>query len=277
VSSPREPYDSRDIEELAATDALLDRIGARDPSPGDLDDPVVAALALMAAEIDLDAVPVEVTRAALAAARPDLLTPPATPPHPDEPGLVLDLRDGAGQNGPAALPVRRDAVESDAVESDAEPEPWRRPRGRPRRPDAGPSAMAPPRSLPRMHATGPAGTRPGEKRERRLRPMTVLVVAIAAIVLGSGVSAVLTGGRSVNPLNGIQQVVEEITHGRTTEQAAAFRKAEDEVSQARAAAKAGDRAEAERLLDGVSLQGLTSDDRKQIAREISDVRSLLRR
>ena len=40
-----------------------------------------------------------------------------------------------------------------------------------------------------------------------MRPMVAVAVAVVAIVLGSGVSAALTGGRSVNPLDGIQQVV----------------------------------------------------------------------
>ncbi len=88
MRSSDDPFDARPTPEVLATDALLDRVGARAPTPDDLDDPLVAALALMAAEIDLDAVPVETTRAALARAVPDLDVPPATrqarPPLHDE-------------------------------------------------------------------------------------------------------------------------------------------------------------------------------------------------
>ena len=72
-----DPFDARPTAELLATDALLDRVGARAPTPDDLDDPLIAALALMAAEIDLDAVPVEETRAGVARAVPELASPAA--------------------------------------------------------------------------------------------------------------------------------------------------------------------------------------------------------
>jgi hypothetical protein len=265
MTPPREPYDSRDIDELAATDALLDRLGARAPSADDLDDPLIAALALLAAEVDLDAVPLDVTRAALESAGTDLDVPPAPiAGHDRHTGLVLGPRNVADDE-PVAGPVRAHSAPPDA-------DLLRKPRRRVRRPEPGPTAVAPPRSLPRTPSRGPQGTRPGEKRERRMRPVTVLVVAIAAIVLGSGVSAALTGGRTLNPLSGIQQVVEEITHGRTAEQAQAYQKAQDLLKQADAAAKGGDKALARELIGQIKLDALSPDDAKRVGAQIEAIR-----
>lgn len=50
---------------LHDVDAALDRLGGRDPDAADLDDPVVALLAEFAADVDLDAPSVDVTRNAL--------------------------------------------------------------------------------------------------------------------------------------------------------------------------------------------------------------------
>ena len=89
-----DPFDARPTAELLATDALLDRIGARAPTPDDLDDPLVAALALMAAEIDLEAVPVERTRAAVSDVLPEGGDAAVRAPRSDGPaGVVIDLRD----------------------------------------------------------------------------------------------------------------------------------------------------------------------------------------
>ena len=241
--TPQEPFDARDIEEIAGVDALFDRLGARAPSPDDLDDPVVAALALMAAEIDLDAVPVDTTRAALASARPDVDLP-GPYAHDERTGMVIDLRQARRGDDPfedesdgdvfGSDATHTDSLDAERLDADVEPpaavgppdalvnayEP-RRPVRAERRPEPGTTAMAPPRSLPRSRSTRPGPGHPGEGR-RRLRPVTVVVIAIAAIVLGSGVSAALTGGRSVNPLTGIQQAVSVLTGNRTTEQKQAY-------------------------------------------------------
>ncbi|MGZ4603495.1 MAG: hypothetical protein ACXV0U_07830, partial [Kineosporiaceae bacterium] len=104
MTTPHDPFEAGQREALRSTDALLDRLGARTPTPGDLDDPVVAALALMAAEIDLDAVAVDATRVAAERAFPDVtpgigrtLSAPAAPaPGGAGSGLVIDLRDYPG-------------------------------------------------------------------------------------------------------------------------------------------------------------------------------------
>jgi hypothetical protein len=261
-----DPFDARPTSELLATDALLDRLGARAPTPDDLDDPLMAALALMAAEIDLDAVPVERTRAALTRALPDLApVAPETeaPPHDEQTGLVLDLRDGAPVPRPES--AGRGAGARDARGS-------RRP---PRRRDPAPApstAMAPPRSLARVPsshgARGPQG-----RRERRLRPMVAVAVALTAIVAGSGMSAALTGGRTVNPFTGVQLVVAELT--RTPEQADAWAKANKAVDQAATHVKAKryDEARAS-LAEAVTLaRKLSGKDREHVERRIASVRA----
>jgi len=265
-----DPFDTRPPAELLATDALLDRIGARAPTPDDLDDPLIAALALMAAEIDLDAVPLEKTQAGLARAVPEVAPPAGTPARAngESTGQVIDLRDSAARRGPQRDEVRR---------------PQRAPRDPERQPErAGPPvAMAPPRSLPRMPppAHGPAGSRaPRGRRERTMRPMVAVAVAVAAIVLGSGASAALTGGRSVNPLDGIQQVVAQLTHGRTQDQLAAYEDVTRRLDAAQKAADAGEydtaRAELAKVTKPV-LRRLTDEDRAAAQKRIAEVEKVL--
>jgi hypothetical protein len=281
MSPGKEPIDTHGIEELAATDALLDRVGARLPSAADLDDPLVAALALMAAEIDLDAVPLDETRSALAAAAPDVgMRPGAPQTHDEGTGLVIDLRGAGGVPDPGPAQVR----EHSAVGGDV---PLRRPSGRGRRPEPGPTAMAPPRSLSRRPSTRPGEGRPGqagragrpsgpgqpgERRERKLRPMTAVAVAIAAIVLGSGVSAALTGGRSVNPLTGIQQVVSVITGHRTQAQLAAYQAAQRQLAAAGKEVAAGHVEKAQALLDAIDTTDLRPEDARIVHERIDALR-----
>jgi hypothetical protein len=260
-----DPYEAGQREALQATDALLDRVGARVPTPEDLDDPLVAALALMAAEIDLDAVPVEVTRAAVERDLGDLrlAAPQTQTDHPDavvdeRTGLVLDLRDV-----PASTPERE----------------ARRPRrGSPRSAAPAPAAIAPPRSLPR--AGSRPGGRPDRRRPRRLNPAAAFVAVIAALLLGTGVSAVVTGGRSVNPLTGLQQVVAQLTGGRTAEQQDLYAKADRDLKQAQVALDRGDRAGARgwlRQYDELKLGALTVEDQKALATRRTSIQRQLDR
>lgn len=247
-----DPFEAGQREALRSTDALLDRIGSRAPTPEDLDDPLVAALALMAAEIDLDAVPVEAVRAAVdhdladlhpgdalrAGGQPDALVDERT-------GLVLDLRDVPASAGDAAARERLQRRLSAGAAGErpaASGSGLRRPRRGVRRdrPSAS-AAIAPPRSLP---PSRPAGATPAARRDRRLTPATAFVAVIAALILGTGVSAAVTGGRSVNPLTGLQQVVAELTGGRTAEQSDLFEKAQADLDAASGAVDRGDRVEA---------------------------------
>ncbi len=115
--------DVADLRVLAETDTLLDRLGGRRPSVEDLDDLAIAALALLAAEVDLP----EVSRDAL---RRELVERGVWPPVPvagsaDLPETqVLDARSpgesagpavpgtgGTGEGGPERSPGRDRAVD----------------------------------------------------------------------------------------------------------------------------------------------------------------------
>jgi len=148
--------------------------------------------------------------------------------------------------------------------SDPDPAALRRPRRPLSHPPAAPprGAIAPPRSLPRGGSR--PGARPEGRRPRRLNPAAAFVAVIAALVLGTGVSAIVTGGRSVNPLTGLQQVVAQLTGGRTAEQQDLYAKAEADLKQAQAALDRGDRSAARGLMkqfDALKLAILTSEDR----------------
>lgn len=256
-----DPYEAGQREALRATDALLDRIGSRVPTPEDLDDPLVAALALMAAEIDLDAVPVEVTRASVEGGLADLRLAGPQPQsgHPDavvdeRTGLVLDLRNVPASSGDADAGTARRRLARKAAG--------------PRRPRPGttaPAAIAPPRSLPRSSSR--PGGRTEERRRRRLTPAAAFVAVIAALGLSIGVSAAVTG--SANPVTGLQQVVAHLTGGRTTEQQELYAKAEHDLKQAQAALDARDGAAARSWLkqyDALRKDVLTSEDQTALTK-----------
>jgi hypothetical protein len=102
--------------------------------------------------------------------------------------------------------------------------------------------------------------------------MTAVAVAIAAIVLGSGVSAAVTGGRSVNPLTGIQQVMSVITGNRTDAQQAAYQAALRQLTLAAKAVEAGQSAKAVALLDGIDTDSLAPQDAERVKARIAALR-----
>jgi hypothetical protein len=105
--------------------------------------------------------------------------------------------------------------------------------------------------------------------------MVAVAVAVTAIVLGSGVSAAVTGGRSVNPLDGIQQVVAQLTGGRTEEQAAALDEANRHLAAAKAAVERDDKQAANAELQKITnplLLRLTDEDRARVKAQLSQLR-----
>lgn len=284
--SSEDPFEAGQREALRSTDALLDRIGARAPAPEDLDDRVVAALALMAAQIDLDAVPVESTKAALERILPELRTHSSATRWSSQPGtsevgsnddehLALNLRDLdrdaelVGVSG--AYRARVTAGPSWLAEEDS----VRGLRRHGRRPEHAAVALAPPRSLPWVASPpgrpGRAGVRPDGRPASRLRPLTAVVVAVAAVVLGSGVSATMTGGRSVNPLTGVQQVVDELTNGRSPEQQDLYDVDLEHLAAAQARMEEGDRPQAVRELNRITTVGLSSEDAGRILAKVKQI------
>ena len=266
MSYGSDPYEAGQREALRATDALLDRIGSRVPTPEDLDDPLVAALALMAAEIDLDAVPVEVTRAAV---------------ERDLAGLRLagpQVRSATGRrrrraHRPRARPPRRAGLHGEhrvapapGGETPAPGPPAARPlpsprRGRCRVRAAGPGARS---RGPASAAPEPRGSvRRGDRGARA----------------GLGVSAAVTGGRSVNPLTGLQQVVAQLTGGRTAEQQDLYARANHELDQAQAALDQGDRAAARNWVkqyDALKRTVLTDEDKNALEKRRASIQAATR-
>jgi hypothetical protein len=155
----------------------------------------------------------------------------------------------------------------------------RGPRRPGRRPEHAAVAMAPPRSLPRVAARpghpGRPGTRPEGRAPRRLRPLTAVVAVVAAIILGSGVTAAVTGGHSVNPLTGLQQVMAELSNGRTVDQQALYVADLQRIDAARSSAQQGNRPEAIRQLNGVATADLSPEDRDHILAQVKQVLGLL--
>jgi len=92
----RTPDDAFTAGAVRASDELLDRLGRRRPTTGDLDDPVAASLALFAGEVDLDvAGPGPLRRVLMAEG---LWPPVLTVGEPGEPGT------GPCRKGPADSP-----------------------------------------------------------------------------------------------------------------------------------------------------------------------------
>ena len=89
-------------------------------------------------------------------------------------------------------------------------------------------------------------------------------------------SAALTGGRSVNPLTGIQQAVSVLTGNRTTEQKQAYDAAQRQLGKARAAVKARQKAEALSILAAIDLGALAPDDAKTVKQQIDEVKASAR-
>jgi hypothetical protein len=110
-----------------------------------------------------------------------------------------------------------------------------------------------------------------------MRPLLAVAVAVTAIVLGSGVSAAITGGRSVNPLDGVQQVVAELRGGRTAEQQKAYDEVKRHLDAAQKAADDGDRPAARAELGKVDplLPQLTDKDKAWARGRVAAVRKSL--
>ena len=109
--------------------------------------------------------------------------------------------------------------------------------------------------------------------------MVALAVAASAMVLGSGVSAALTHGRSVNPLDGIEVVVAQLSGGRTPDQAAARKDASEALERADRYARKGQNDEARAELAQVEklVPKLSDDDRKAVRQRAADVKGRIGR
>jgi hypothetical protein len=172
-----------DIVALADTDLLLDRLGERAPFTDDLDDPILAALAVLAADVDLDEVAAQRTRRKL---QQHGLWPPPLDATVVSSGRTIELPDV----GPSPF------------------EELISPRSGTRAPVSGAQGSASQERRSPIHRSA-ALTEPGLIVGIRLVP--ALAAAGAAIVLSMGAAAALTNGRSVNPAAAFATMVEHIT------------------------------------------------------------------
>ncbi len=170
-----------DIVALAETDLLLDRLGDRSPYPDDLDDPLFAALAVLAADVDLDEVSPQRTRRTLAEHG---LWPPQMDTGSVSAGRLIELTP-VGPNGIGAT---------------VSPPGWT--------PESRAQALAAEARAAQLRRLS-AFADPGRTVGIRLVP--ALAAAGAALVLSMGAAAALTSGQSVNPAKVIESVVQQFT------------------------------------------------------------------
>lgn len=206
-----------DVALLVETDELLDRLAARAPRGVDLDDPVLASLAVLAGDVDLDPAPFEPTRRVARGY-----------------GLRVEDHPGLTRLGPVALEPPTQPLSILAQEVEARPAsgvpatlgPRRAARAREQAHDGRRTAGFPPVRVPEQPSraagrvwqsaeTGPAGSRRRAWRHPRttIRTVPALAAAGAALVLSMSAAAALTSGESVNPATALAQVVRQISGG----------------------------------------------------------------
>ncbi len=177
-------------DDLGRLDLVFDRLAARRPSLDDVDDPVLADLAVLAADVDLDPVDPTVTRRTL-----------------QELGIWPTVQ---GVPGPRPRPARAPRREPART-----PDPFPVPTGelRPVPPLSGPSLSSLPSAAAGLGSTlGPAlGPALGPVLGLGRRALPALAVAGAAVVLSMGAAAAVTNGESVNPGRALMSVVQRMT------------------------------------------------------------------
>ena len=172
---------------LQDTDDLLDRLGQRGPCPDDLDDPLSAALALLAAEVDVDPVPAGETRRALS-------SDGCWPLRQDLGGLrlVRDADDRGAESEQSEVLLEGVDATAPSVAATSRVEVLRVER------EAGRANTVAARVGPPTKVVG-------------IRLVPALVVAAAAIVLSMGAAAALSHGETLNPARMLTMVVQEMT------------------------------------------------------------------
>jgi hypothetical protein len=247
---------SPDLEAVRRTDELLDRLGRREPGPCDLDDPVPAALAVLAGDVDLSPIPVTDTRQAMTAAGLWPLLAGGTP----EANAAERSSEGGLRLAEVGISAPRSTPDGESRWADTSREQLRRrrPRSRSRRSGA---RVSPQLDHPRV---------------LRIRPTAGIVAAAALVILGGGVSAAVTSD-TVNPLTGITAVFGHWPDGRTEAQRKAHAHLTAKVKQAQEDARQGNTTEANKIIAEVrgQIQNLNGDDQKKIKEQISQVQGSL--
>jgi hypothetical protein len=246
---------SPDLEALRRTDELLDRLGRREPVARDLDDPVAAALAVLAGDVDLDLVPAMQTRAAMTEA--GLWPLPGPGERAGAQGQPAD-RDLQQRRPDVGIAAPRPMPDGDALWADPAAQPTAGVRTRGRR------------------AAVPARPELDHPWVLRIRPRAGIAAAAVLVLLGGGVSAAVTSD-SINPLTGIAAAVARLTDSRTVAQEQAQTQVSAKLAQAWAAARTGNGPAAQMLIAAVKSQihNLAGQDQKAISQQINQLQGAL--
>jgi hypothetical protein len=225
TTNPPDGLEPADLSELTATDALLDRLGARSPSEEDLLDPMTAALAGLLAEVDAEHEPdADLARLVeVLAGRPlyvgEPTASPAGVPSADDGTRVIDLTglesSDSDEASAEASMTDESSIPDIVVTLPAAPELVR-----------SPDVSAPDAAVPDVAAMTPAPDPapsllipliPAQGRRLRRFERVVshlsLPAAAAAVILlvalGGGVTAAVTGN-PMAPVDGVSQVVAKL-------------------------------------------------------------------
>ena len=203
TTPPDHGYEPADLSEVTATDALLDRLGARNASADDLLDPAAAALDELLALIDQSREP-DLDAARLIevlAGRPLYIT--GADAVTDEVPLMIDLtaHDDSQLAGAQQVGRQSSATEDDDFSEIAASV------------AADPSQLLPPSRLPIPAAIplrAPAEVIRPRRWDRVLGHATLPAASILLLIaVGGGVSAAVTGN-PMAPVDGISRVMDQL-------------------------------------------------------------------
>ena len=187
TTTPDNTNEPADLSELTATDALLDRLGARDASEADLLDPTAAVLADLVAMIDQAREP-DADAARLLevlAGRPLYIA--GGEPAADQAALLIDLTEHDADHQEKQQDQDGDASEDSPI-----------------------TRLPKPAVVPiRIPSPEPVGA--GRRRWERVLSQAALPAASVLVLLavGGGVSAAVTGD-PMTPVNGITRVMTQL-------------------------------------------------------------------
>jgi hypothetical protein len=272
-----------DLSELTATDALLDRLGARAAGGDDLDDPAIAALAELLAEIDESRVPdlgaarlIEVlgSRPLYLAGgasvsdqiRSDVVT---VGPRLDEDSadalhdlIGPDSRDSRDRAGQRVIDLTEDPKAGDGATASPVP----RPSTGPRHP------IIPAARLHEPVPIRPAGASQAAGWHRALRHVSLPAAAVLLLLaICGGVSAAVTGD-PMAPVNGITRVMEQLPGVGNSKD-----KVQGEIKAARQAVDNQDTPAATVHLDNAraGLVDVPDAEKSNLNKEIDDLQDLV--
>jgi hypothetical protein len=279
ANPPESGHEPSDLSELAATDALLDRLGGREPSDDDLNDATAAALAQLTAFVD-ESREVDQSMARLVevlAGRPLYVAEPEEPTELaaldrtaldraalDRPALDRAAKAGASaadperdprvidltERSPIAAPAGDSAEGLDELDGQAEP------------------ALTPAASVATLPRQAGAS-----RWERALAQVSLPAAALVLLLaLGGGLSAVVTGN-PMTAVNGVSRAMNQLPGVDTSK--SSIEQVNDEILAARIAMRKHDKSAAQRhlYLARRALSNVPEDQQSGLIQVIAGVES----